>query len=176
MKIYRQKRNGQALLELAFIIPFLLLVIANVVNFGGMFYAAITVSNAARNASQNFIYGSATIRNSTIPTATEIWTLAEQDTYTLHNRNTVAIRVCFENRSDPSNPACTQQGPAAGTFAFANPPIDPRAEGATFLNGWVDVGYTYTPFIPLFEVPIIGVPLSPPPQTIIRQSLMRVLN
>ncbi len=176
MNIHTSKRGGQALIELALIIPFLLLVIANVVNFGGMFYAAITVSNAARNASQNFIYGSATIRNTKTPTASQVWALAEQDTYTLHNRDSIAIRVCLENRNDPTNPACTEQGPAAGTFSFANPPIDPRAEGYAYLNGWVDVGYTYTPFIPLFDVPVIGVSLSPPPQTIIRQSLMRVLN
>ena len=176
MNRYRSKRGGQALIELAFIIPFLLLVIANVVNFGGMFYAAITVSNAARNASQNFIYGSASIRNTSTPTAAQVWTLAEQDTFTLHNRNTIAIRVCLENRNDPSNPACTEQGPGIGTFSFTNPPIDPRPEGNAYLNGWVDVGYTYTPFIPLFEVPVVGVSLSPPPQTIIRQSLMRVLN
>lgn len=176
MNKYKGKRGGQALIELALIIPFLLLVIANVVNFGGMFYAAITVSNAARNASQNFIYGSATIRNTSTPTASEVWTLVEEDTYTLHNRNTVAIRVCLENRNDPSDPACTDQGPAAGSFTFSNPPIDTRPEGGAYLNGWVDVGYTYTPFIPLFTLPIIDVPLSPPPQTIIRQSLMRVLN
>jgi hypothetical protein len=176
MSIPRNKRGGQALVELAFIIPFLLLIIANVVNFGGMFYSAITVANAARNASQNFIYGSATIRNTRTPTASQVWTLAEEDTYTLHNRSSIAIRVCLENRNDPSNPACTEQGPGAGSFTFTNPPIDTRAEGNAYLNGWVDVGYTYTPYIPLFEVPIIGVPLSPPPQTIIRQSLMRVLN
>jgi uncharacterized protein (UPF0333 family) len=176
MSIYSDKRGGQALIELALIIPFLLLVIANVVNYGGMFYAAITVSNAARNASQNFIYGSATIRNTKTPTASQVWTLAEQDTSTLQNQNAIAIRVCLENRNDPSSPACTEQGPAAGTFAFTNPPIDTRAEGNAFLNGWVDVGYTYTPFIPLFEVPVMGISLSPPPQIIIRQSLMRVLN
>lgn len=176
MNRYKSKRGGQALVELAFILPFLLLVIANVVNFGGMFYAAITVANAARNASQNFIYGSATIRNTRTPTASQVWTLVEQDTYTLHNRNTVAIRVCLENRNDPTSPACTEQGPAAGTFTFTNPPIDTRPEGVAYLNGWVDVGYTYTPFIPLFEIPVFGISLSPPPQTIIRQSLMRVLN
>ncbi len=174
--IPRPKHGGQALIELAFIIPFLLLIIANVVNYGGMFYAAITVSNAARNASQNFIYGSATVRNTATPTASQVWALAEQDTYTLHNRASIAIRVCLENRDSPANPTCTQQGPGAGTFTFTNPPIDTRAEGDAYLNGWVDVGYQYTPFIPLFDLPFLGVSLSPPPQTIIRQSLMRVLN
>ena len=176
MRPHNSKRGGQALVELAFIIPFILLIIANVVNFGGMFYAAITVSNAARNASQNFIYGSATIRNASTPTASQVWTLAEQDTFTLHNRNSIAIRVCLENRNDPSDPTCSEQGPGAGTFTFTNPPIDTRAEANAYLNGWVDVGYTYTPFIPLFEVPVVGIPLAPPPQTMIRQSLMRVLN
>ena len=169
-------RRGQALIEMAFTIPLLLLVIANVVNYGGMFYAAITVANAARNASQNFIYGSATIRNTRTPTASQVWQLAEQDTYALHDQSAIAIRVCLENRDDPTDPACSEQGPAAGTFTFTNPAVDTRDEAFAYLNGWVDVGYTYTPFIPLFEIPILGIPLSPPPQTIIRQSLMRVLN
>ena len=44
MNRYKSKRGGQALVELAFILPFLLLVIANVVNFGGMFFYNLPVN------------------------------------------------------------------------------------------------------------------------------------
>jgi Flp pilus assembly protein TadG len=170
----RNKRTGQAVLELALLIPFLLLIIANVVNFGGMFYAAITVANAARHGSQHFVYGSATVKNSATPSAASVWTLVSNDTAALPNPTSRVIRVCLENRNDVNAPACTTLGPGSATFV--SPPLDTRPEAAAYLNGWVDVGYTYTPYIPLFTVPIMGIPLSPPPQQMVRQSLMRVLN
>lgn len=168
------KRGGQALIELALIIPFLLLVIANVVNFGGMFYAAITVSNAARHASQNYIYGSATVKNGATPTPAQVWAVAQNDLIALPNQSSLSIRVCLENRNNQADPACSTFGPGSATFT--NPPLDTRPEAAAYLNGWVDIGYTYTPYIPLFQIPVFGISLTPPVQTMTRQSLMRVLN
>ncbi len=40
--------KGQALIEYALILPFIFLLIINLVNFGGFFFAWITVANAAR--------------------------------------------------------------------------------------------------------------------------------
>lgn len=175
MNKYQSKRGGQALIELAFIIPFLLFVIANVVNFGGMFYAAITVANAARHGAQDFIYGSATVKNAAPATPAEIWTLVQNETIALPNAATsLSIRICRENRDTPSAPACTSFGP--DIYTFTSPAVDVRDEGDEFLNGWVDVGYTYVPYIPLFEVPVIGISLSPPVQSMTRQSVMRVLH
>ena len=175
MNRYRSKRGGQALIELALIIPFLLLVIANVVNFGGMFYAAITVSNAARHGAQDFVYGWATVKKAAPATPAEIWTLVQNETIGLPNAAaSLSIRICRENRNTPSAPACTTFGP--DIYAFTSPAVDTRDEGDEFLNGWVDVGYTYVPYIPLFEVPVVGVSLSPPVQTMTRQSVMRILH
>lgn len=169
------RRGGQALLEMALAMPLLLLLIANVVNYGGMFFAAITVANAARHGAQDFIYGGATVKNAPPPTAAEVWTLVQNETAALPNRDaSLAIRVCRENRDDPSSPACTSFG--SGSYSFTSPPVDTRPEAINHLNGWVDIGYTYTPYIPLFAVPVIGVSLSPPPQTLTRQSLMRILH
>ena len=171
----KYSHRGQALLELAFIIPFLLLVIANVVNFGGMFYAAITVANAARHGAQDFVYGSATVKNASPATPAEIWALIQNETVALPNASgSLGIRICRENRDTPSAPACTAFGP--DIYTFTSPPVDTRDEGDEFLNGWVDVGYTYVPYIPLFDVPVMGISLSPPVQTMTRQSLMRVLH
>ena len=170
----RNRRTGQAVLELALLIPFMLLIIANVVNYGGMFYAAITVANAARHGSQHFIYGSATVKNGATPDADAVWTLVEVDTMALPNLASRVIRVCLENRNDVNAPACDVRG--TGTATFSNPPLDTRPEANAYLNGWVDVGYTYTPYIPLFTIPVMGIPLSPPPQQMVRQSIMRVLN
>ncbi len=173
MRRYK-KRKGQAILELAFLIPFLLLLIANVVNYGGMFFAAITVANAARHGSQHFAYGAATVKNSPPPTAAEVWALIQNETAALPNPTSLSIRVCRENRDDPSSPACTPFG--STTYSFTSPAVDTRTEGVNYLNTWVDVGYTYAPYIPLFTVPVINVSLSPAPQTLVRQSLMRRLH
>ncbi len=40
--------KGHSLVEFSLILPFLFLLIVNVVNFGGMLYAWVTVANAAR--------------------------------------------------------------------------------------------------------------------------------
>ena len=45
----RLRRNqGQALIEYLLVLPMVFLLLVNVVNFGGFFYAFITVANAAR--------------------------------------------------------------------------------------------------------------------------------
>ena len=175
MTIYRSKRGGQALIELALIIPFLLFVIANVVNYGGMFYAAITVANAARHGAQDFVYGSATVKNAAPATPAEVWALIQNETFSLPNAaGSLSIRICRENRDTPTAPACTTFGP--DIYTFTSPAVDVRDEGDEFLNGWVDVGYTYVPYIPLFDVPVIGMNLTPPAQAMTRQSMMRVLH
>lgn len=174
MENRQEKRTGQAAIEFVLLFPLLLLIIANVVNFGGMFYAAITVANAARHGSQHFIYGSATVKNGPTPGADSVWLLVQNDTATLPNLASRVIRVCLENRDDVSSPSCETRG--SGSATFTSPPLDTRAEGGVYLNGWVDVGYTYTPYIPLFTVPVFNVALTPPPQLMVRQSLMRVLN
>lgn len=43
----RQERTGQALVEFAFVLPVLLLVMAAIIDFGIIFYTQITVTNAA---------------------------------------------------------------------------------------------------------------------------------
>src|SRR4051794_26574796 len=48
----RQRCAGQSLVECALVIPLLLLLIVNVVNFGAFLYAWITVANAARTGAQ----------------------------------------------------------------------------------------------------------------------------
>ena len=49
----RQSCSGQALIEFSLVLPLLLLLIVNVVNFGGLLYAWVTVSNAARTGAQS---------------------------------------------------------------------------------------------------------------------------
>lgn len=174
MAKHQDKAMGQALIELALLLPLLLLIIANVVNFGGMFYAAITVANAARHGSQYLVLSGASIGAPGSPAPAIIFDLLAADTITLANPASLKLRVCREDKADWSAPLCTSS-PAG--FSPAQPPEETeRAETFLYAQGWVDVEYEYLPLIPLFTVPVLGIPLSPPPQIIHRQSVMRMLQ
>jgi len=49
------ERKGQALIEFILVLPILFLLILNLVNFGGFFYAWITVANAARAGANDIV-------------------------------------------------------------------------------------------------------------------------
>ena len=53
-----RNRAGGSLVEFALMLPLLFVLIANVVNFAGFFYAFIAVANASRSAGDYTIMGS----------------------------------------------------------------------------------------------------------------------
>ena len=55
------KEKGQALIEYALMLPFIFLLIVNLVNFGGLFFAWITVANAARAGADYAVLGGASV-------------------------------------------------------------------------------------------------------------------
>ena len=57
-----QKRAGQALIEFALIMPLVLLLAVNAVNFGGYIFAWITVAGAARDGADYMMMSSASSR------------------------------------------------------------------------------------------------------------------
>jgi hypothetical protein len=64
-----------------------------------------------------------------------------------------------------------------GSAVFlANPALDSRTEATFYAMAWVDVQYSYEPYIPLFTVPVLGVPLTTPPTTLRSRSVMRMLQ
>ncbi len=173
MRTHRNRarsREGQSIVEFAFVLPFLLLVIANTVNFAGLFYAGITVANAARHGSQYWVLAGASVGAPAPPAPALIVALLQRDTTPLLNPSSLSIRACREDPADPSSPICSTSG--SGTFT--NPVLDARAESNLYVMAWVDVEYEYQPYIPMFT--LLGVPLSPPQQTLRRQSVMRMLQ
>jgi Flp pilus assembly protein TadG len=166
----KSSTEGQALIEFALILPLLLLLVVNVMNFGSFFFAWITIANAARSGAQYLSLGGASVGSPKAATSTQIYNLASADIYTLENRTSLAVRVCTKKFG--INAVCTQTG--AGTFT--DPPADTRPEAPLFLMGWVDVKYTYRPIIPGFSFPSLGVYATLPPLTLHRQSVMRVIQ
>lgn len=150
----RQDR-GQALIEFILVLPMIFLLIVNLVNFGGFFYAWITVADAARAGANYAAQGGAAVGELSAPTSAEVTTVVQQAMQSLPNYTSATITVCQPTTS----PACTTTD------------IDP--EPSNFYVTEVDVSYTYTPFIPAFSFPRLGVYLTIPPTTVFQRAEMR---
>jgi Flp pilus assembly protein TadG len=167
----RQSSQGQALIECALILPLLFLLIVNVVNFGGMLYAWISVSNAARAGVQYYITGPATLGAPSRPSESAVQTLVMNDLYALPNALTAQVCV---STSVSATVSCN-----TGTAPGSAPPPAETAEGTpplTFAVAAVDVTYTYQPFIPLWNFAALNIHATLPPTTIHRQAIIRILQ
>ncbi len=157
----RKSQRGQSLVEFALVVPLIILLIVNAVNFGTYLYALITIANAARAGAEYSLIGGAMIHAPSTPTTALISTLVTQDAASLPNQASLEIRVCTNNNGTV---ACV--GP--GTYT---PPADPEAP--LYVVTSVDVRYTYQPLIPLWSVPSLGIQATLPPTAIHRRALMR---
>ena len=161
--------SGQALIEFALILPLLFLLIVNVINFGGMFFAWICVSNAARTGAQYYITGGATVGAPVPPTVPLVQTLVLADLHPLPNSATAQVCV---STSTSATVSCNTGLPPADA-----PPAADSAEGTvTYPVAAVDVKYTYLPFIPLWDFPALRIHTTLPPTAIHRQAIMRILE
>jgi len=146
------------------VIPLLILLIVNVVNFGSFLYDWIAVANAARAGAQYFVAGGVSVAGTTPPALSAVTTLVTSDLAGLHNQS--SIQVCVSTSNDKAA-SCNQGTPPA------NPPSTDTPEGSpavTFVIGAVDVSYTYTPLVPSWMY------ITLPPTTIVRRAAMRVLQ
>lgn len=167
----RKRRAGQSLVECALVLPLLILLIVNVVNFGAFFYAWISVANAARTGSQHFASGGVSIGGIEPPTAAAVQALIVEDLKSLPNPG--SIQVCV-SRSDKVGAICN-----AGAAPPGAPPAADTPEGnppVTFIVAAVDVSYTYQPIIPTWSFPGLGIYSTLPPTTLHRQARMRLLQ
>src|SRR5438309_7928685 len=112
----RRDSNGQALVEFAIMLPLVLILIVNIVNFAGFFYAFISVGNASRSAGDYTIMGKVAYSGSdasgasapalTAPSdqgiggAQLVANMVATDMLSLRNRTSTKIRLCRLNPSD----------------------------------------------------------------------------
>jgi Flp pilus assembly protein TadG len=159
--------KGQALIEYILVLPLLFLLIVNAVNFGGFFFAWITVANAARAGADYAILGgagSASVGSLPMATAAQITSMITQDISSLPNRASLAVNICQNNNGTITTLAgsCTSM------------PSDPEA--TSFILTTIDVTYTYVPFISAgFKFPNLNVYATIPPTTIHRRAVMRAI-
>lgn len=159
------RRQGQALIEFALILPLLLLLILNVVNFAAYIYAGITIANAARAGAQWMILGGAWVGEPVPAPHSQVINVVMQDASVLPNASSLQVRVCTNNAG---NVSCT------GSGSFPSPPTDPEA--GLYVLASVDVQYTYQPLIPAFDFPVLGIHLTLPASDMHRRAVMRMVQ
>src|SRR5579862_1064893 len=166
------RSSGQSLIETALILPVLLCVLLNALNFGYYYFIALNITAAPRTGILYSIVGpnspgatayppACTVPTGT-PASTAVYYLAQQDLSQMTNSAANAtIQVCSSylgtNGSSTSQKAnCVTYTPGSGAGSGCGtigtgatgevPDADPEAP--TFVLQRVDVGYTFSPLIP----------------------------
>jgi hypothetical protein len=155
------------LIEVAFVIPVLLFLMILAIDYGGFFYAWITVANAARAGAQYGAMGSSSVGNPGTPTTSALTSLISgsgSDTSSLIS----SVSVCVNSNSTASAISGTC------SFTISSIPADPEATSYTIKA--VDVKYTYSPIIPAFNFPGWGISMPGMPSAFQIRTFMRVLN
>jgi TadE-like protein len=169
-----QGNSGQSLIETALILPLLLVIILNAVNFAYFFLVTLNITSASRSAGIYSIMGGATPAAISLPqggpsTGTKtVSYLALQDlTGAVYSPSTKAgIQVCSTAVTSPPSVlnagTVNQRTPCASYGLSASYPVsqpDPEKNAANtapaFLLNRVDVAYQFSPPIPLSPFNII---------------------
>ncbi|MGZ4733874.1 MAG: TadE/TadG family type IV pilus assembly protein [Terriglobales bacterium] len=190
--------SGQALVETILILPLLLIIILNAVNFAYFFLMALNITSASRSSAIYSVMGSSTPAAAALPNAGPVGTtttvsyLAIQDlTGAVYSPSTggtgnTGIHVCsptvgiLNAGTTTQKSDCTTIG-SIGSFSAADP--DPEMnEGNTvpaFLLNRVDIAYQFRTPIPIFPfnaiVLISSACNSGGTCTFYRHSVMRVM-
>jgi TadE-like protein len=166
-------QSGQGLIETALLVPLLLVLAFNAINFGYFFIVAVHLASAPREGVEYSIQGSLSPAYPPLAKSGPVSDLTYQDMINLSGSSTASVQVCSRanglNQAGTAtqNAICTPYG-AAASPAFPAAKSDP--ESPLFLLHQVDVQYTVTPLIPGNW----GLPM--PNLTFHRQVLMRAIG
>ena len=166
--------RGQSLVETVLMLPLVLLLVFNVVNFGYFFLVALNLTGASRTAAQYSVSGFATPAATLLPSSgppsvtSSVSYLATQDLSVLNSAN-VSIRVC-------SSASCSCSGSSCAVISSV-PSADPEAN---FVLNRVDIAYTFRPLISgaIFNLPLRASAMcnSNGTCTFVRHAEMRTMN
>ena len=163
--------SGQALVETVLMVPLLLTLVLNAVNFAYFFLMALNIAGSSRNSGTYSIMGSATPYAGALPpagsptTVNSVSYIAYQDlTGAVSSPSTnAAVQVCsptvgvLNAGTVNQQSQCTSFGSIGASFPAAEP--DPELNSGNtapaFLLNRVDVAYQFTTPIPLMPFNII---------------------
>ena len=179
----RSRESGQSLIETALVLPLLLLLAFNAINFGYFFFAALNITSAPRSGVQYAILGGATPQQLQLPPAgpstnqASISYLTYQDMKgVLPNSGSALVQVC-SSLVGVLDPGTVNQRSACTTFGSGTAPSGPATdpEAPAFILSKVDVVYQVQPLIT--PISFFGIQLAVlPNMNIHRQVSMREMN
>ena len=175
-QVRRKGNGGQAMAELAAVVPFAFFLIILVVNFGGLMNAWISVANAVRTAGDYAILSGSSAGLPTQATSATLQSLINADMATLPNLSASNPQACVR-WNDNGTLTIIMEMPSGACANYASPPSDGEAIAAgnatTYINLAVDVTYTYTPFFVssrFFNYALPSIPTS-----VHQRAVMRIL-
>jgi len=154
-----KKSSGQALVETALIMPLMLIIVLNAVNFAFFFLMALNITGASRTSGIYSIMGNATPASAALPaagpqtTASTISYLAYQDltgAVSTPSTSNTGVNVCSSTVGTSGTGSSTVTSCTTITGIGSGFPTSAEAdpEAPSFLLGRVDVAYQFTPPIP----------------------------
>ena len=180
MRIRKIARNcsGQALIETALILPLLLTIVLNAVNFAFFFLMALNITSSSRSSGIYSIMGGATPAVLALPkagpqtTTTTVSYLAYQDltgAVSTPTTTNTGVNVCSSTVGIHNVGAtnmgtnCTSVGISGGfaTTAGPDPELNAGSTAPAFLLNHVDVAYQFSPPIPImpFNILVLAAPI-----------------
>jgi hypothetical protein len=150
--------SGQALVETLLLVPLILLIVLNVINFGYFFFVAVNLAATPRSGVEYSILGFSTPSSLSLPdagppgTINTVSYLSQQDlTGAINNPTGASIQVCSSTVgvSVSGTSLCqTWDGSTWGTAGTGSPAPAADPEAPNFILNRVDVDYTFSPVIP----------------------------
>jgi len=150
--------RGQSLVETALVMPLLLLIVLNAINFGYYFLVALNIAASPRSGVEYSILGFSTPATLTLAdaapsgTTTTVSYLTYQDmTGALWNPGGANVQVCTKKLgfAGAGTSKCVQcPAGSCGSVNTGSPTPDPDPEPTAFVLQRVDVTYSFPPLIP----------------------------
>lgn len=178
--------SGQALVETVLILPLVLTILFNAINFGYFFLVALNLSAAPRSGVEYGILGAQAPGDITIPVPTDIRDLTRADlTGAISSGANTPVQVCTKWLGALINPGTTTQRAACSQYPSGSASYTPASDPNSpyFVLHRVDATYTFTPIIRAtpFNLVLLASPVCTSSGgtvscTFHRQTSMRVLD
>lgn len=147
--------SGQSLVETALVLPVLLMLLFNAVNFGYFFLVAVNIAASPRTGATYSIQGFSSPAATGLPAAgpssgtKSVAYLIYQDlTGAIYSPSNTPVQVCSQSLGLNSAGTTSQKAKCASygaTYSFPGPDSDPESPG--FVLNRIDVAYSFTPLI-----------------------------
>ncbi|MGH9502109.1 MAG: TadE/TadG family type IV pilus assembly protein [Terriglobales bacterium] len=164
-KTFARPESGQSLVETVLMMPVMLLVLFNALNFGYFFLVTLNLSTAPRSGVEYSMLGGQSPGTIGLATATSAADLTYRDvTGAISSPGGATVKVCTKKlgfAAGVASCAICNGGVGGGCGAAANGNAgDNDNEPASFVMQRIDITYTFVPLLPpaLFNLTVLAIP------------------